>query len=87
MEQRGWNQTARISYRALDLHAQESVERALQSRTLDEIIADSKKIKDDIFVYRISPFLRILLKREGTSIKILDILDKRLVDAFYGRAN
>ena len=80
-----WNQTANISYRALRGEDRKNIDRILSALSPADLIEDSQKLNPDLYVYRVPPFLRLLFKLEGSSIRVMDILDKRVIESFLGK--
>ena len=79
-----WSQTANVAYRSLGNTDQKNIELILNSLAPEDLLAQSNRVKDEMFIFRVPPFLRLLLKREGRKIRLLDIVDKRAVDALFG---
>ncbi len=82
-----WSQTAEISYRSLANSERANIDHILSSLRAEQMFEESYRLNEDLFVFRVPPFYRLVLKREGEKIQLVDILDKRVVDAFWGRAN
>jgi hypothetical protein len=81
-----WSQTANISYRSLGKADQESIALALDSLSPERLLAESNKVGGNLYVFRIPPYLRVLLKRErNESLRLVDILDRRIVESFLGK--
>ena len=80
-----WSQTANIAYRVLGLDDQKNIDHILSALAPDVLIAEARSLKDDVFVFRVPPFLRLVLKREGSRIQLMDIVDKRVADAIWGK--
>jgi hypothetical protein len=80
-----WSQTANIAYRVLGLDDQKNIDHILSALAPDALIAEARNLRDDVFVFRVPPFLRLVLKREGSKVRLMDIVDKRIADAIFGK--
>jgi hypothetical protein len=79
-----WSQTANIAYRALGSYEQKNIDLILNSLLPEDLLSQSNQSKNEVFIFRVPPFLRLLLKRDGSKIRLIDIVDKRAVDALFG---
>ena len=86
MNQIEWSQAANHTYQGLGNADQEYIDRILSSLAAEELIREANRVNNDLFVYRVPPHLRLLLKREGPQLKLLNIFDKRDVDALFHRS-
>jgi hypothetical protein len=79
-----WSQTANIAYSLLGQAEQKNIDHILSALAPDDLLAQASKLKDGDFVFRVPPFLRLLLKREGSKIRLTNIVDKRAAEALFG---
>ena len=81
-----WSQTANISYRSLAKVDQDKVIHALGSFSSDGLLEKSNRLGGNLYVINASQYLRLLFKRDvGNSLRLVDILDRRVVESFLGK--
>ena len=82
-----WSQTANISYRSMNRSDQEILDQILNSqKEPKDLILNSRHLNDNLYIFPVpQSFFRLMLLEDGSRIRLLDILDKRVVDAFWGR--
>jgi hypothetical protein len=82
-----WSQTANIAYRSMNRSDQEILDRILNSqKEPKDLLLNSRPLNDNLYIFPVpQSFFRLMLLEDGSKIRLMDILDKRVVDAFWGR--